>query len=76
MKTEKTPAPQRAGTDPLDDTTKAEWLELAERLLLAGPEKFDEVLGAMRELVDAQEIISKFDWQLMMRGRPRKQYQA
>jgi len=49
---------------------------LAERLLIAGPDKFEEVLGAMRELVDAQEIIARFDWQLMGRGRPRKQYQA
>lgn len=60
----------------MDEETKAEWVRLAERLKLAGPEKFEEVLAAMRELVDAQEIISRFDWQLMMRGRPRKQYRA
>jgi hypothetical protein len=60
----------------MDDETKAEWMRLAERLYVAGPEKFEEVLAAMRELVDAQEIIARFDWQLMMRGRPRKQYRA
>ena len=60
----------------MDESTKAEWLQLAERLYEAGPEKFDEALGAMRELVDAQEIIARFDWQLMARGRPRKQYRA
>lgn len=60
----------------MDDKTKAEWLRLAERLQAAGPEKFDEVLVAMRDLVEAQEIIARFDWQLMLRKRPRKQYLA
>jgi hypothetical protein len=60
----------------MDDETKAEWLELGERLMAAGPEKFTEALQAMRDIVEAQEIIARFDWQLMLRGRPRKQYRA
>jgi hypothetical protein len=60
----------------MDDKTKCEWVALAERLQAACPEKFAEALCGMRELVDAQEIISRFDWQLMSRGRPRKQYRA
>lgn len=60
----------------MDDETKDEWMALAERLMAAGPEKFHEVLRSLREVVEAQEIIAKFDWQLLMRGRPRKRYQA
>ncbi len=60
----------------MDDDTKALWTELGERLKLAGPEKFTEVLDGLRDVVEAQEIISRFDWQLMHRGRPRKVYRA
>ncbi len=60
----------------MNEDTKREWLELAERLQAAGSEKFEEALHAMRELVEATEIIASFDWQLMHRGRPRKQYRA
>jgi hypothetical protein len=60
----------------MDDDTKTELLELGERLLAAGPDKFYEVLRGLREVVEAQEIIARFDWQLMHRGRPRKRYQA
>ncbi len=60
----------------MDDKTKDEWRELGERLLEASPEKFDEVLRGMRDVVEAQEIIARFDWQLMHRGRPRKLYRA
>ncbi len=60
----------------MDEETKAEWLELGERLLDAGPEKFYEVLRGLRDVVEAQEVIAKFDWQLLHRGRPRKVYRA
>lgn len=60
----------------MDDETRDEWLALAERLLAVGPEKFYEVLGGLREVVEAQEIIARFDWQLLHRGRPRKVYRA
>jgi len=60
----------------MDDDSKAEWLALGERLLQACPEKFLEVVRGLRELVDAQEIIARFDWQLPFRGRPRKKYHA
>lgn len=60
----------------MDDETKAELIALFERLLAAGPEKFLEVVEGLREVVEAQEIIAKFDWQLMHRGRPRKRYHA
>jgi hypothetical protein len=60
----------------MDDETKAEWLALGERLLAAGPDKFYEMLRMLREVVEAQETIAKFDWQLLHRGRPRKRYEA
>jgi hypothetical protein len=60
----------------MDDDTKAEWVALAERLLAAGPEKFAEVLRGLRDVVEAQETIARFDWQLLHRGRPRKRYEA
>jgi hypothetical protein len=60
----------------MDDETKSEWVALGERLKAAGAEKFFEVLRGLREVVEAQEIIAKFDWQLIHRGRPRKVYRA
>lgn len=60
----------------MDDKTKDEWAELAERLMVAGPEKFMEVLKGLRDVVEAQETIARFDWQLLHRGRPRKVYRA
>lgn len=60
----------------MDDDTKDEWRTLGERLLDVSPEKFAEVLRGMRDVVEAQEIIARFDWQLMHRGRPRKLYRA
>jgi hypothetical protein len=60
----------------MDDDQKAEWLELGERLVAAGPEKFREVLRGLREVVEAQEIIARYDHQLFLRGRPRKTYRA
>jgi hypothetical protein len=35
-----------------------------------------EVLRGLREVVEAQEIIARFDTQLFLRGRPRKVYRA
>lgn len=60
----------------MDEKTKDEWAELAERLLAAGPEKFREVMQGLRDVVEAQEVIARFDWQLLHRGRPRKTYRA
>jgi hypothetical protein len=60
----------------MDDEVKAEWMELAKRLIAAGPDKFHEVLRGLRDVVEAQEVIAKFDWQLLTRGRPRKRYEA
>lgn len=60
----------------MDEKTRAEWIALGERLLEVGPEKFYEVLKGLRDVVEAQEIIARFDWQLMHRGRPRKRYDA
>lgn len=60
----------------MDDETRREWIELADRLYAAGPDKFHEVLRGLRDVVEAQEIIARFDWQLLHRGRPRKRYTA
>jgi hypothetical protein len=53
-----------------------EWSELGAKLAEAGPEKYESLLDALRKIVDAQETIAEFDWQLPFRGRPRKVYQA
>lgn len=60
----------------MEDDKKDEWVSLGERLSAAGPEKFHEMLRGLREVVEAQETIAKFDWQLLHRGRPRKRYEA
>ncbi len=39
-------------------------------------EKFDEVARSIEQVTEAQEVISRFDWQLPFRGRPRKRYLA
>lgn len=46
-----------------------EWTKLAARLAVAGPEKFDELLGALRKIVVAQETIAEFDGQLVFGER-------
>lgn len=53
-----------------------EWSELGARLAQAGPEKFSEVLDAIRKITEAQEVISGFDWQLLFGERPSKRYHA
>jgi hypothetical protein len=53
-----------------------EWSELGVRLAEVGHEKFDEIVEAVRKIVEAQEIIAEFDWQLLFGERPSKRYQA
>jgi hypothetical protein len=55
-----------------------EWTELGARLAVAGPDKYDELLEALRKIVEAQETISGFDWQLLFGSRPSatKRYRA
>jgi len=59
----------------LDDDL-CEWVQLALRLREACPEKFADVVTSLTAVVEAQEIIARFDWQLLFRGRPRKRYMA
>lgn len=55
----------------------AEWIALGMRLRAAGPEKHEQVMEGLRHVVDAQETIASFDWQLALRtSRPRKRYRA
>jgi hypothetical protein len=60
----------------MDDDTGAEWTALGAALRELDGEKFEEAKRALRELVDAQRIIARYDWQLPFRGRPRKRYLA
>lgn len=53
-----------------------EWTDLGARLATAGPEKYDEIISALRKIVEAQEVIAQFDWQLLFGQRPSKRYQA
>jgi hypothetical protein len=53
-----------------------EWTELGTRLASAGPEKFAEILDAVRKITEAQEVIAEFDWQLLFGERPSKRYHA
>ena len=56
--------------------TMDEWDDLGVRLAVAGPEKYDEILDALRKIVEAQETIASFDWQLLFGARPSKRYLA
>lgn len=60
----------------MDDETKAVWEKLGAELLEASPDKFAEVVAGLRDVVEAQHILARYDWQLMFRGRPRKRYEA
>ncbi len=60
----------------MDEKTKALWVALGERLAAASVTKFDEVARSLEHVVEAQEVIARFDWQLPFRGRPRKRYLA
>jgi len=60
----------------MDDDKKREWLELGEQLRALSEEKFDEVADGLKDVIDAQRVLARFDWQLMFRGRPRKRYLA
>lgn len=59
-----------------DSIDVSEWTRLGARLAIAGPAKHDELLDALRRIVDAQEMISGFDWQLLFGTRPNKRYMA
>lgn len=53
-----------------------EWAELGARLSKAGPAKYAEVLDAIRQITEAQEVIARFDGQLLFGERPSKRYAA
>lgn len=53
-----------------------EWAVLGEQLAKVGPEKFEQLLDALRKIVEAQAVIAEFDWQLLFRRRPKKRYLA
>jgi hypothetical protein len=55
----------------------SEWVRLGARLAQVAPEKFDDIVEAIRGAVDTQETIAGFDWQLWLTGkRPNKIYEA
>lgn len=58
----------------MDEEQKREWAALGQELLSVCPEKFEEVVVGLKDVVEAQKIIASFDWQLPFRGRPRKRY--
>lgn len=60
----------------MDDIKRAEWLAVGERLAVAGPDKFLDVLERLLQVAEAQEIIAGYDHQLIFRGRPTKRYLA
>jgi len=60
----------------IDVVDVVEWAELGARLAKAGPDKYEEIIGALRLIVEAQEVISQYDWQLLFGERPSKRYHA
>jgi len=66
----------RAPSATLKTFDMSEWNELGRRLAISGPKKLAEILHALRKIVDAQETIASFDWQLLFGRRPNKRYQA
>lgn len=54
-----------------------EWMRLGALLSKACPDKYDEIVEALRATVDVQQTIAAFDWQLWLTGkRPNKVYEA
>jgi hypothetical protein len=70
------PSQRRAGCGNRDLIDLKEWLDLGQRLAIAGPGKFGEIVEALRKIVDAQETIATYDWQLLFGRRPSKRYRA
>lgn len=60
----------------MDDEAKKAWAALGAELLEVSPDKYEEVVAGLRDVIDAQRILAKYDWQLPFRGRPRKRYHA
>lgn len=62
----------------MSDEELAKWISLGNRLAKAGPDKLDDVFQRLEQVVEAQELIAKFDDQLFLRGgkRPTKRYEA
>lgn len=55
----------------------AEWVWLGATLKEACPERFAEVVDALRSVVGAQSMIAAHDDQLILRAeRPKKRYEA
>ena len=69
MKEKETPNLRQVGT-----VDVIEWAELGARLVEVNPDKYRQLLEAMRQIVDAQELLAEFDWQLFLRARPIKRY--
>lgn len=40
----------------------AEWTELGARLAICGRDKYDEILEALRKIVDAYELVNEGSW--------------
>jgi hypothetical protein len=78
VKKKKTPAPKRAGTATTQMTLEKLllWTRLGSRLMEVAPEKFEEIIEALEQTVDARETIARFDWQLWTGRRPNKIYEA
>lgn len=54
-----------------------QWVELGKRLRAACPAEYDNVLGIVTNIVDAQEVIASFDDRIPLRERrPTKRYCA
>lgn len=61
----------------MDPDRLVAWIELGMRLAAAGPKKLDQVEVALQRVVEAQEQIAGYDWQIVLRaGRPTKRYSA
>lgn len=69
MSKSQTPDLKQAGT-----VDVVEWSELGARLAEVNQAKYEQLLTAMRQIVEAQELLAEFDWQLFMRARPNKRY--
>lgn len=57
-------------------TDLSEWNDLGAKLAVVGRTKYDEVIEALRKIVEAQEVLAQFDWQLLFGERPSKRYLA
>lgn len=67
MAAKRTPVPRRTGTAN-GNLDVSEWTDLGARLARIDPEKYEQLLDAMRDIVGSREALAEFDRELFTHG--------